>query len=262
VVPTSTHTILFNKKISSLPIGEIRYFESIGSTNDEALAWAAKGAPDLSLVIADEQTAGRGRLNRKWFTPKGTALAISLIVRPSGRAPLSRTVGLAALSITDSLLKHGLTSQIKWPNDILLNGRKAAGILIETVWSGTDVDSLVIGMGINVGRESVPPLEELQFPATCIEDELGGPLDRKELLRDILSAFILRRPQMETDGFLQAWEELLAFRGEQVLIRSSDDHQFTGELLGLESDGSLHLRDEQGRPITVRFGDVSLRPAS
>ena len=74
----STH-----KKLSTLALGEIRYFESIGSTNDEALAWAAQGAPDLSLVIADEQTAGRGRLDRKWFTPKGTALAVSIILRPT-----------------------------------------------------------------------------------------------------------------------------------------------------------------------------------
>jgi BirA family transcriptional regulator, biotin operon repressor / biotin---[acetyl-CoA-carboxylase] ligase len=262
VDPISTHTKLFNKKTSSLPIGEVRYFESIGSTNDEALAWAAKGAPDLSLVIADEQTAGRGRLNRKWFTPKGTALALSLIVRPFGHAPLSRTVGLAALSIADSLLKHGLTPQIKWPNDILLNGRKAAGILIETVWSGADVDSLVIGMGINVSRESVPPPEHLQFPATSIEEQLGHSIDRDELLRDILSAFLVRRLQIDTDGFLQAWQGLLAFRGEQVQVRSNHEDQRMGELLGLESDGSLCLRDEQGRRIIVHFGDVSLRPAS
>jgi BirA family transcriptional regulator, biotin operon repressor / biotin---[acetyl-CoA-carboxylase] ligase len=253
---------LFNKKTSPLPIGEIRYFESIGSTNDAALAWAAEGAPDLSLVIADEQTTGRGRLNRKWFTPRGSALAFSLIVRPFGRAPLSRTVGLAALSIADSLLKHGLAPQIKWPNDILLNGRKIAGILIETVWSGADVDSLVMGMGINVNRESVPPPEDLQFPATSIEEQLGHPLDREELLRDILSAFLVRRLQIDTDAFLQAWENLLAFRGEQVQIWFNNDKQLTGEVLGLGSDGSLCVRDEKGRQITVHFGDVSLRPAS
>src|SRR5258706_10873270 len=135
-----------------MPIGEIRYFESICSTNDEAIAWAAIGAPDLSFVIADEQTAGRGRLNRKWFTPKETALAFSLILYPASNSLLSWTVGLAALSIADSLLKHGLTPRIKWPNDILLNGKKVAGILIETVWSGTEIDSLVIGMAMNVNK--------------------------------------------------------------------------------------------------------------
>ena len=112
------------KKLSKLNIGDLRYFDSIGSTNDEALAWAASGARDLSIVIADEQTQGRGRLDRKWFTPKGTALAFSLILRPvaSLRPHLSRTVGLAALSIAESCSGLGLAPRIKWPNDILLNG--------------------------------------------------------------------------------------------------------------------------------------------
>ena len=126
------------KTLSKLNIGDLRYFDSIGSTNDEALAWAAAGAPDLSIVIADEQTQGRGRLDRKWFTPKGSGLAFSLILRPSTalRPHLSRTVGLAALSIAESCSGLGLAPRIKWPNDILLNGKKTAGILIETclVW--------------------------------------------------------------------------------------------------------------------------------
>jgi len=250
------------KTLSSLPVGEIRYFESIGSTNDEALAWAAAGARDLSFVIADEQTAGRGRLNRKWFTPKQTALAFSLILRPASNSLLSRTVGLAALSIADSLLKYGLAPSIKWPNDVLLSGKKVAGILIETVWSGTEVDSLVAGMGINVHKESVPPAQYLQFPATSIEDEMGHPPDREELLRDILTAFIARRLQMERANFIKSWEELLAYRGEQVQVNASDTETRSGKLLGLESDGSLRLLGQHGETMIVHFGDVSLRPTS
>ena len=170
------------KTLSKLNIGGLRYFDSIGSTNDEALAWAAAGARDLSIVIADEQTQGRGRLDRKWFTPKGSALAFSLILRPTAtlRPHLSRTVGLAALSIAETCSRLGLAPRIKWPNDILLNGKKTAGILIENVWSGDDVDSLVIGMGINVHKASVPPAELLQFPATSLEDELGKEAPARE----------------------------------------------------------------------------------
>src|SRR5215216_1577233 len=93
--------------LAKLPLGKVRYFDSIGSTNNEALAWATKGANDLSLVLADEQTAGRGRLDRKWFTPKGTALALSLILRPTAEEKLflTRIVGLAALAVAESLLK-------------------------------------------------------------------------------------------------------------------------------------------------------------
>src|SRR5688572_5009269 len=122
------------KSLSKLELGGLRYFDSIGSTNDEALAWAASNAEDLSIVIADEQTRGRGRLHRTWHTPKGSALAVSLILRPdkSTSPHLSRIVGLAALSIFDAMLTFGLTPQIKWPNDILLNRKKIAGILVES----------------------------------------------------------------------------------------------------------------------------------
>ena len=261
------------KKLSTLNIGELRYFDSIGSTNDEALAWATSGAPDLSLVVADEQTQGRGRLDRKWFTPKASGLAFSLILHPLPihMPHLSRTVGLAALSIADSCTGLGLAPRIKWPNDILLNGKKAAGILIENIWSGADVDSLVIGMGINVYKASVPPAEFLQFPATSIEDELGEtPPVREEILHAILNTFIRWRERMGTDELIQAWEALLAFRGEQVQvqaefgrsIQAGREPLITGELLGLESDGSLRLRDTNDKSVIVRFGDVSLRPGA
>lgn len=250
------------KSLSKINIGGLRWFDSIGSTNDEALAWAATGAEDLSIVIADEQTQGRGRLNRRWFTPKGSALAFSLIVRPfpSLRPHLSRTVGLAALSIAESYSKHGLTPQIKWPNDILLNGRKSAGILVESVWSGEDVDSLVIGMGINVYKNSVPPADMLQFPATSMEEMLGHePPKREDLILDILSAFIRWRERMGTNELIHAWEEMLAFRGEQVEVKAGGEVPVTGKVDGLESDGSLRLKDSHNNSVIVRFGDVSLR---
>jgi BirA family transcriptional regulator, biotin operon repressor / biotin---[acetyl-CoA-carboxylase] ligase len=251
-----------NKLLSKLPIGDLKYFDSIGSTNDEALAWAANDAKDLSLVVADEQTAGRGRLDRKWFTPPGTALAFSVILRPSSveHPHLSRMVGLAALSITDSFLARGLSPQIKWPNDILLNGRKVAGILIESVWSGEDVDCIVIGMGVNILRGAVPDADMLLFPATSLEDALGHPVQRAEVLRDILAALIVLRPQLSTNEFMAKWEELLAYHGRQVRVELAGEGAVIGSLSGLEMDGSLRLRDQDGKSLTVQFGDVRLRP--
>ncbi|MBE0672659.1 MAG: biotin--[acetyl-CoA-carboxylase] ligase [Anaerolineales bacterium] len=252
------------KSLSKLNIGGLRYFDSIGSTNDEALAWAAGKAEDLSIVIADEQTQGRGRLNRTWFTPKGSALAVSLILRPSTslRPHLSQTVGLAALSIAEACLKLGLDPQIKWPNDILLKGKKTAGILVESVWSGEDVDSLVIGMGINVSKLSVPPEDMLQFPATSLEDEIGSEPKREEVLFNVLQAFIHWRERMGTDELIHAWEEKLAFRGEQVEVKTGSELPVTGKVDGLESDGSLRLKDAHDNSVIVRFGDVSLRPSA
>ena len=250
------------KSLSGLPLGDIKYFESIGSTNDEALAWAANDSPDLSLVIADEQTAGRGRLDRKWFTPKGTALAFSLILRPTvdEKPHLTRIVGLAALAVTESLRTRGLAAQIKWPNDVLLMGRKVCGILVESVWSGEEVDCVVIGIGVNVLKGSVPPAERLQFPATSLEDELGHAPERTEVLHDILASLIDLRPRMGTDEFIILWESLLAFHGEQVHVESGSIPPMQGHIIGLEADGSLRLRNEHGESMTVRFGDVRLRP--
>ena len=250
------------KALSKLPLGEMRYFDSVGSTNNEALAWATSDAQDLSLVIADEQTAGRGRLDRKWFTPKGTALALSLILRPTPEEKLylTRITGLAALAITDALRTYGLISQIKWPNDILLSGRKVAGILVESVWSGEEVDCLVIGIGMNVLKGAVPSADLLLFPATSLEDALGPDVEREKVLRDILAGIIALRPHLRSDSFLAAWEKALAFRGEPVQIEQVDGSLLTGKLIGLESDGSLKISGEAGKSITVRFGDVRLRP--
>jgi BirA family biotin operon repressor/biotin-[acetyl-CoA-carboxylase] ligase len=250
------------KSLSKLPLGDVRYFDTIGSTNDEALAWAATDTPDLSVVIADEQTAGRGRLNRKWFTPKGTALALSIVLRPAPgeRLHLTRIVGLAALAAAQALRKRGLDARIKWPNDVLIQKRKVCGILVESVWSGEDVDCVVIGIGINVLQGSVPTQEMLQFPATSLEAELGQVPDRVEILHDILASLIELRPRLGTDEFLRHWEDLLALRDETVQVETEKTPPVTGQIGGLDSDGGLKIRNEHGEFVTVRFGDVRLRP--
>jgi BirA family biotin operon repressor/biotin-[acetyl-CoA-carboxylase] ligase len=201
-------------------------------------------------------------MDRKWFTPKGTALAFSLILRPTPaeKPYLTRMVGLAALAIADSLRTRGLAAQIKWPNDVLLNGRKLAGILVESVWSGEEVDCLVIGIGINVLHGAVPSEEVLLFPATSLEDSLGPDIRREIVLQDILAGIIALRPHLGSDSFIGSWEKALAFRGEQVQVEQGDGLPIKGKLLGLESDGSLRLSGETGKSIPVRFGDVHLRP--
>lgn len=252
------------RDLSSLPLSAVRYFDTIGSTNDEALVWASQGAPDLSLVVADEQTSGRGRMDRKWFTPPHSALAMSLILRPSTieRAYPTRTTGLLALSLAESLLKLGLVPQIKWPNDLLLRGRKVAGILVETTWTGEELDAIVLGLGVNVLNASIPPADKVFFPVTCVETELGHPIERVELLKNILVRVLDLRPSLGTDAFLKSWEGSLAFRGQQVQVEGGSGIPIIGELLGLDSDGGLRLRDKHGKSIIVQFGEVHLRPVA
>lgn len=251
-----------NKLLSKLKLGSIRYFDSLGSTNDEALAWATSGAPNMSLIVADEQTMGRGRYDRPWITPRGTALAFSLIIHPTQeeRPHLSRLVGLAALSIARAAQKRGLYPEIKWPNDVLLSRRKVAGVLIELVWSGEDVENVVIGVGVNITKRSVPSTDILRFPAISLEDALGKPVERMEVLYDIVSEFISLRPTLGTDELITEWEKLLAYQGRQVQVDMGGGQTVTGKVAGLEPDGSLKVRDENGKLVTVRFGDVRLRP--
>lgn len=250
------------QSLASLPLGEIRFFRSVGSTNDEALVLAASGAPDLSLVYAEEQTAGRGRGGRRWFTPAGAALAFSLVLRPSPGpeppAPFFSAVG--ALAVCETLRAHGLDAQIKWPNDVLLRRRKVCGILGEAIWAGHRLESVVLGIGVNIREAAVPPAESLNFPATSVDAEAGKRTDRLALLAEILAALIYWRGQMMMPLFLQTWEQRLAFRGEEVEISMDTGERCSGVLDGLTREGSLRLRTAQGQTFTVHFGEVHVRP--
>ncbi len=247
--------------LAGLPLGGLRFFGSIGSTNDEALQWSAEGARDLSLVTADEQTAGRGRAGRRWHTPPGSALALSLILRPSPSEAAfpARLTGLAALALVDCCRDLGLEVEIKWPNDVLLRGRKFAGILVETVWNGSALDAAIVGIGVNVAPSALPPTAELSFPATSLAAEVGRPLDRLQLLRDILSALWAWRSRILSDEFLRAWEASLAYRGQPVSVSQEGGGPLVGTLVGLEPDGSLRLQ-ANSKTVIVHFGEIHLRP--
>jgi BirA family biotin operon repressor/biotin-[acetyl-CoA-carboxylase] ligase len=250
------------KTLSGIPLGGLRTFEQTGSTNDIALAWAADGAPDLVLVWAEEQTSGRGREERRWFTPAGTALAFSLVLRPLAGEEQSVPLfsGLGALAVCEALEMRGLHPEIKWPNDVLINCRKVCGILAEAVWMGEKADSIVLGIGVNVKPEAVPPSDQLNFPATSIEAEMGKRVDRLTLLRDVLQALLHWRSLLTKDAFPKAWENHLAFHGEQVEIRAEGVPARTGLIEGLERDGSLRLHSHNGQVFTIQFGEVHLRP--
>ena len=149
---------LLETRLADLPLGGIRYFERIGSTNDEAAAWLKQGCPDLALVVADAQSAGRGRAGRKWFTPPGAGLAFSLVLRAGdatrqllAQGNTARLNGLGALAVCQALQEqHSLPAQIKWPNDVIVNGRKLAGVLAEAHWLGSELSAVVLGIGINL----------------------------------------------------------------------------------------------------------------
>ena len=168
-------------ELAGLALPAWRYCELVGSTNDFALAWGEAGAADGSLVVADEQTAGRGRLDRRWFTPPGAALAFSLVLRPNPAelTCVARFSPLGALAVQQALAVNlNLPAEIKWPNDVLVGRRKVCGILAESTWQGETLTALVLGIGVNITPAAVPPADQLLFPAGCIETALGKPVPR------------------------------------------------------------------------------------
>ena len=258
-------TILRNK-LAGLPVPQLRYFDSIGSTNTEALEWAVQGAEEGCLVAADHQTQGRGRLGRRWVTNPGAALAFSLILRPTPHEVerLALFTALGALAVSQAVEESlSLRSMIKWPNDVLMEGRKCAGILTEAAWSGDRMDGVVVGIGINITREAVPPPETVIFPATSVEEAAGRSIDRVELLRATVEALFRWRGELGTERFLQAWQERLAFVGAWVQVKEAVEgsEPVVGQVTGLAEDGGLLLRGEDGKMITIATGDVHLRPA-
>ncbi len=248
--------------LAGLPLGAVHVFMQIGSTNDEAARLAEAGAPDLTLVTADEQTAGRGRAGRRWFTPPGSALAVSLVLRPSRPVPLGHYAALGALAVCRALGAFPrVEARIKWPNDVLLHQVKVAGVLPEAHWEGDTLRAVVLGIGVNVTPKAVPPPEVLDFPATCVAQAVGRAVSRLALLREIVEGLLYWRARLGTADFLRAWEDRLAYRGAEVWVTPVDGAPWRGVLLGLDAEGRLRVRDERGR-VRALHQVAHLRPVA
>ena len=225
----------------------LSYFQEVGSTNDIAMDLAEQGAPHGSLILAETQTAGRGQRGRKWITAAGSGLAMSVILRPTSMAQnvWVRLHALGALAVVEALGQYGLKAKVKWPNDVLLKGRKVAGILVETSWEGEQIEYSILGIGVNVTPESVPDAQLLDYPAVSIEEVLGKQLDWCELITEILRELSEWCNQINRSNFIKRWEEKLAYRGRKVLI-DRPEGEITGILLGLNEQGALKVRGDKG----------------
>lgn len=246
--------------LNPLPLGRWEYHRSVSSTNDLAAARAAEGAPDWTLVVADEQTQGRGRAGRRWITQPGVGLAFSLALLPQPQELkyAARFTALAALGLIRALQTEGLAPLIKWPNDILLRGKKVAGVLVESSWQGEQLTALVVGLGVNVSAESIPPMDKLRYPATAVEVELGKPINRWTLLAKTLQAMFEIRTVLPKSGFMDMWNEYLAFRGERVNLVSSDGTHQRGEVVRIDKAGRLVLALPEGEIQAFPTGEIEI----
>jgi BirA family transcriptional regulator, biotin operon repressor / biotin---[acetyl-CoA-carboxylase] ligase len=247
--------------LQDTPITGLRYFDAVGSTNDMATQWIESCPSDFSIVIADQQTTGRGRMKRKWVTNPGSALAFSLILHLSpDEVPHAGLVPfLAAVSVSAALEQlYQLQPQIKWPNDILLNGKKITGILVESVWKDESHVSVVIGIGVNITPASLPEVENLALPATCVEEEAGQAVDRWQLLSAILNSMYQWRAEIGKGSLIDYINLRLAYKEQQVRIIENFGAELNGQLIAIDPSGALLIKSDS-RLIPINIGDVHLR---
>lgn len=256
---------ILEKQLGDFPLGGIRYFDTIDSTNDRAMELIQQGVPDRYLVIANEQRKGRGRQGRTWFTPPESALAFSLIIYPKiafQQENLIRMTGLGALAVCEGLKEaYQLHAKIKWPNDVLLDGKKVSGVLAEGHWIGEKLLAVIVGIGINVASDSVPGEDYIDFPATSISDSLGKPVNRMTVLKNVLSKLVFWEEKIAEPEFISTWQEYLAYMGEKVQIQHENETLQEGILIGIDNRGKLVLKTEYGEEAIFSVGEIHLRPS-
>ncbi len=239
----------------------IRYHPRVGSTNDLAREQAEAGAPEGLLVLAEEQTAGRGRQGRRWEAPFGSSLLCSLLLRPTFLPPeraFSLTI-LACLAVARAVEREtGLRPELKWPNDLLLGGRKVCGILVELGGAAGRMAWAVLGWGLNVNVDFRATL--LEGTATSLAAEAGRPLERLPLLRACLEALETGYEKLRSGGesLLREWRGRLVTLGRPVEVVAPEGH-FSGRALDVDAAGALLVERADGRVARVLAGDVSVR---
>lgn len=235
---------------------KLYYFDSLGSTMDKAWELGLQKAAEGTVVLAETQSKGRGRLARQWLSPKYKGIYFSLILRPKvSLAEASLLTLLAAVSVCEAIEKEaGLSAQIKWPNDILLKHKKLGGILTELNAETDEIRFVVIGIGLNVNNDKAGLLNT----ATSLKEQTGACLSRVELLQELL-----RRIEKNYTGFLKhggasviaRWRDHNITLGKRVKISSHQEH-IEGMAVDIDLDGGLMLRKDSGLTQKVMAGDI------
>jgi BirA family transcriptional regulator, biotin operon repressor / biotin---[acetyl-CoA-carboxylase] ligase len=241
----------------------IVYHTALGSTNDLAKDLALQGAPDGTVVVTEEQTAGRGRRGRTWLAPSKTNLLFSILLRPAliPNRVFSLTMALALAAVEAVEEETGLPCMIKWPNDLYAGGRKLAGILTEFAGKDKHVDWVVLGLGVNVNWCPEEEKGVSRFAATSIFSETQEKVSRNGLLVQILKQFESHHERLLSGGgddLYRKWNEYSLVLGKEVVIES-EGKRTTGRAVRIDENGALILEDEKGRVHVITHGDVSLR---
>ena len=230
------------------------------STNDEVAALAAAGAPHGAVVTAAAQRRGRGRLGRSWYSPAGESLYLSCLLRPQLTPAQVPPITLAAgVAVAEAVAGLGLAPRLKWPNDVLCGGRKLAGVLTEMTTRGGQVDTAVVGIGVNGNVRSFPP--ELAGRATSLAIELGRPVDLIALRAELLAQLEIWLDRFLANGLAQvgpAWSRWSGMDGRRVRVELGGGATVEGRVRGITPDGALDLEDDRGQHVRVVAGEVTI----
>ena len=238
----------------------VRCHRSIPSTMDAARRAAERGAPEGTVVLAEQQTRGRGRFNREWVSQPGRNLSLSIVLRP----PIERmrTINMAAsVALVEAIrATTGLSATVKWPNDVRVNGKKVAGILIEARAAGDDAGHTILGIGLNVNHDPTPSLP-LPAEATSLATALGRPVDRLAVLQALLRSLdALYAPQADDDALFQQWRKTLDTLNQRVRVAWGGDGSpvADGVAIDVTPDGDLVLRRDNGTTVALNAGEVTV----
>ena len=234
----------------------ILYYKELSSTMDEASRLAEAGTEEGTVVITERQTAGRGRFGRNWVSPEGN-LYFSVVFRPS-RSVLPLLTMVSGVAVVRTVRKvTGLSPAIKWPNDVLVDGKKVSGILVEAVAEGTSVRDAVVGIGVNIKLDP-PDIHALGGLANGLENAAGKPVAKDAVLRQLLLELdTLYLQATAGKAPLDEWRGLLQTLGRRVTV-SWREESWVGQAEGVDETGNLLLRLDDGRLVTMTVGDVTL----
>ena len=244
----------------------IHYFDEIGSTNDALFELALKGASEGTTVIADSQTHGKGRLGRTWVSPGGHNLYLSVLLRPGIRASEAALLTLvASIAVHECLKKTGIQNgAIKWPNDILIDKKKIAGVLTEMEPKGDRADFVVVGIGVNVNMSRAQINKEMGDFArhvTSVSENLSREVDRAKLADDLLFELEELYSAMKTRGkavILKEWTKRWCGLNQSVRVSIEGGEVFTGRAQGIDENGHLLVKRESGETACVVSGDITI----
>jgi BirA family biotin operon repressor/biotin-[acetyl-CoA-carboxylase] ligase len=238
------------------------WYASIGSTNDAALDLARQGFPQGTVVGAEIQTKGRGRAGRSWFSPGGAGLWFSLVLRPSLPTASLGRIGLwSSVALAGSLYRSmGTCPDLSWPNDVVVGGKKLAGILAESSGDADSVDYVVLGMGLNVNQRPDDFPDELRAKATSMLIVAGRELDRAVVLSQLLQHFRRSFETHQASGFsgvADEWKAHSGLLGRRIEVRWGSE-RLRGEAADIGEDGELLLRLPSGALRRISWGEASI----